>query len=62
MLWWAGPDLNRGPSARQADVELLSEKNLKQEIGALMENFFDFQIVDLKSWLYSYAREVINEH
>jgi len=43
--------LNRRPSARQADVELLSEKNLKQEIGALMENFFDFQIVDLKrSW------------
>jgi integrase len=46
--WWAGPDLNRRPSARQADVGLLSEKNLKQEIGALMENFFDFQIVDLK--------------
>jgi integrase/recombinase XerD len=45
---WAGPDLNRRPSARQADVGLLSEKNLKQEIGALMENFFDFQIVDLK--------------
>jgi hypothetical protein len=29
-------------------VELLSEKNLKQENGALMEKFFDFQIVDLK--------------
>jgi hypothetical protein len=21
--WWAGPDLNRRPSARQADVEIL---------------------------------------
>jgi integrase/recombinase XerD len=30
------------------DAELLSEKNLKQEIGALIEKFFDFQIIDLK--------------
>jgi integrase len=29
-------------------VELLSEKNLRQEIGALMEKFLDFQVVDLK--------------
>ena len=37
--WWAGPDLNRRPSARQADVlteldyrpDFLSEKNLDQE-------------------------------
>ena len=48
VLWWAGPDSDRRPSARQADVELLSEKNLNQEIGVLMESFSDFQVVDLK--------------
>ena len=48
VKWWAGPDSNQRPSARQAHIELLSEKNLKQENGALIENFFDFLIVDLK--------------
>jgi len=45
-----GPDRIRTGDllhVKQAD-ELLSEKNLRQENGALMKNFFDFQIVDLK--------------
>ena len=45
-----GPDRIRTGDllhVKQAD-ELLSEKNLRQENGALMKNFFAFQIVDLK--------------
>jgi hypothetical protein len=50
MKLYGGPEwIRTGPFCTSSSMlKLLSEKNLKQENGALMEKFFDFQIADLK--------------
>jgi len=48
LLGWSDRDRTGDLLHVKQDVELLSEKNFKQENGALMEKFFDFQIANLK--------------
>ena len=45
-MWWAGPDLNRRPSARQASG--LARQPSAVDIQSMLEEFREFQLVDLR--------------